>query len=161
MSDDSMKKGTGSDPFTDDEGVDEEPTSDQTEQQSKQASSDGGSATRQESPTTATGELGGVDDVDVEAESIVDKIPHGDHDVPLLLMRENVKSSRNGNTLQVHMYEETEQLVVDAEKAVQNSFDDKVRKMDINEALVIAAMANLDDVCRVLEVWGYDQEIGL
>jgi hypothetical protein len=59
------------------------------------------------------------------------------------------------------MYEETEQLVVDAEKTVQSSFDDKVSKIDINEALFIAAMANLDDVCRVLEVWGYDQEVGL
>lgn len=156
---DTMKQGTGSDPFTDGDSPDSETDNSSNDQQDKEASSDGGETATRE--VNSTEQLGGVADVDVEQVSVVDKVPHEDLDVPLRLIRENVKSSRDGNTLQVHMYEDTEQLVVDAEKAVQNSFNDKVSKMDINEALIIAALVNLDDVARVLEVWGYDQEIGL
>jgi hypothetical protein len=96
----------------------------------------------------------------IDPPSFVNEIPHSDSEIPLIMRRSGVKSSRNGGTLQVRMYKQTEDRVTAATHAVRGSFDESthVSKMDINEALVVAGLLNLDDVHKTLKTWGYGQD---
>ena len=94
----------------------------------------------------------------VDEPEITQSIPFEGQALPLLMTRDRVKPSRDGGTLQVRMYKETEDRVTAATHAVRGSFDESthVNKMDINEALVVAGLLNLDDVHKTLKTWGYD-----
>ena len=96
----------------------------------------------------------------IDPPNFVGEIPYSDSEIPLIVRRSGVKSSRDGGTLQVRMYKQTEDRVTAATQAVRGSFDETthVSKMDINEALVIAGLLNLDDVHKTLKTWGYDQD---
>ena len=143
----SMKSGGAPNPLSDDDAGGDE------------------SATSSDEPTQEPAQNGVVDaDTDGAESSPVDEpeitrsIPFEDQALPLLMTRDRVKPSRDGGTLQVRMYKETEDRVTAATHAVRGSFDESthVNKMDINEALVVAGLMNLDDVHKTLKTWGYD-----
>lgn len=140
---DSMKSGGAPNPLSDDDAVSD------------------GSATAGEEPMQdgAGGEDAGEGESSpVDEPEITQSIPFAGQALPLLMTRDRVKPSRDGGTLQVRMYKETEDRVTAATHAVRGSFDESthVNKMDINEALVVAGLLNLDDVHKTLKTWGYD-----
>jgi hypothetical protein len=133
----SMKSGAGDDPFADD-GT----TADQSGSES--------AATSQEDP------VGEINDTPVENPNVVDPVPFAEDTVPIKIMRDNIKTSRDGNVLQIALYQQTEDLLVDGEKEIRAAFDDKISKMDFNEAVLLAGLMNLDDVYGIFKAWGYD-----
>lgn len=100
------------------------------------------------------------DDIPLDETSVLDRIPHDyrrddDLDVPLIMARDGVKASRDGKILQIPTYAETHQMWQDGRDKIRFAFNDEARLTDINEAVVLAGLHNLDDVYRILERWGY------
>ena len=145
-----MKSGTGSDPFDD-----EADGSTGGEQANSTTKTTGDEAAKTEN------HLGGIEETPIEEPDAVGKVPFEDAEFPLKMARENVKSSRDGKVLQISSYAGTVERSVDAQKEVNSALNDKMSTMDFKEAVYLAGLANLDDVYRILQVWGYDNDDSL
>lgn len=100
------------------------------------------------------------DDVPLNETSVVDSIPYDykrdtGPDVPLVMARDGVKSSRDGQVLQIPTYSETHQMWLDGRDVIRYAFDLDASLTDINESIVLAGLLNLDDAYRIMESWGY------
>lgn len=105
------------------------------------------------------------DETPVENTNMVDTIPW-DTDRPngppgpLIMVRDSVKDSRTGGHLQIDLYPQTDEMMLNSWNEIDVSFEDKLSKMDFNESVLLAGLMNLDDVYRVMKTWGYDQGVG-
>jgi hypothetical protein len=139
-----MKSGTGS--FPDDDSGEESNGAATQAQQAEQAGDD---------------PIGGIEETPLEETDAVEDVPFEDSEYPLKMVRDNVKSSRDGKTIQIGAYKGTVDRGVRGEKIVDSALDDEMMTMDFKEAVYLAGLANLDDVYRILLTWGYDDDTSL
>jgi len=136
-----MKPGSGTDPFADVESEDESEDSG-TEKTGEGSQNDPGV----EEPAAAT-----------ETDTDASTTNPTSASLPFIYARDGVKQARS-HTFQLHYRNETYQQ----EKRVQSDLEDRlgedIYKVDLREAMIQAAFANLDDVENVLREWGYDAE---
>lgn len=142
----SMKSGTGTNPLEDENGDEE---------------SNGAATQAQQSEQAGDGPIGGIEETPLEETDAVEDVPFEDSEYPLKMVRDNVKSSRDGKTIQIGAYKGTVDRGVRGEKIVDSALDDEMMTMDFKEAVYLAGLANLDDVYRILLTWGYDDDTSL
>lgn len=142
----SMKSGTGTNPLEDENGDEE---------------SNGAATQAQQSEQAGDGPIGGIEETPLEETDAVEDVPFEDSEYPLKMVRDNVKSSRDGKTIQIGAYKGTVKRGVRGEKIVDSALDDEMMTMDFKEAVYLAGLANLDDVYRILLTWGYDDDTSL
>ncbi len=137
-----MKKGTGDDPFAEEEPAeseDEQEVSEeeQTEQPAEEPSTASESSTpdsESSSPSTET------------------------TDLPYYQRRSSVKEDRD-DVLQFFVREDTAQGEDDLERAVADALDirpKEIYKLDLREAALLVAMEHPDEVADKLREWGYE-----
>jgi hypothetical protein len=117
--------------------------------------------TSEQDQSTGERPLGGIEETPVEEVDAVGEVPFENSEYPLLMARDNVKSSRDGKTIQIGAYQGTVDRGVQGEKIVDSALTDSLSTMDFKEAVYLAGLANLDDVCRILLTWGYDNDNSL
>lgn len=127
-----MKKGTGDDPFADDEP--EEPEDDQPVEDPSTVSEPSMSDSETTSPPTETTTL------------------------PYYQRRSSVKEDRD-DVLQFFVREDTAQGEDDLERAVADALDIRPKelyKLDLREAALLVAMEHPDEIADKLREWGYE-----
>ncbi|MDQ2052651.1 hypothetical protein RBH26_19520 [Natronolimnohabitans sp. A-GB9] len=137
-----MKSGA-TDPFADDDGVDEEDEQDvkPVEQSSQTDESD----QPDEPPVEA----------DTSAQSTSNTRQFDRSDLPRIITRQKVKEDRD-DVHQLFVYEDTAKLEKEARRELEDRFENDVYKLDLREAIYRAGMENLDDAESVLREWGAD-----
>lgn len=124
-----MKEGAGEDPFASDE-----PTT-SSEERTESTETRDSDRTDGEVPRAAT--------------TSTDQSFH----IPYKFRRESVQEGRDRVPLFLH--EETKRDERDAQRELENRFDDSVSLTDLREALMRVGLEHLDEVEDQLEEWGY------
>ncbi len=127
-----MKKGTGDDPFADDEP--EEPEDEQPVEEPSTVSEPIMSDSEPASPPTETTSL------------------------PYYQRRSSVKEDRD-DVLQFFVREDTAQGEDDLERAVADALDIRPKelyKLDLREAALLVAMEHPEEIADKLREWGYE-----
>ncbi|NHX37586.1 MULTISPECIES: hypothetical protein [Halolamina] len=127
-----MKKGTGDDPFADEEP--EESEDEQSAEEPSAVSEPSMSDSEPASPTRETATL------------------------PYYQRRSSVKEDRD-DVLQFFVREDTAQGEDDLERAVADELDIRPKelyKLDLREAALLVAMEHPDEVADKLREWGYE-----
>ncbi len=130
-----MKKGTGDDPFADDEP--EEPEEPEAEQPGEQSPDDAELTMADADPATSSTET---------------------TTLPYYQRRSSVKEDRD-DVLQFFVREDTAQGEDDLERAVADELDIRPKelyKLDLREAALLVAMDHPEEVANKLREWGYE-----
>lgn len=131
-----MKEGAGEDPFASDEDADSEPTVDEpaVDEPASQTT------TEAEQTTTQSGERQGSD----QQQSL---------QIPYKFRRDGVQDGRD--RVPLFLQADTKSDERDAQRELEDRFDDDVSLTDLREAVVKAGLQHLDEVEANLEEWGY------
>ncbi|ELY41595.1 hypothetical protein [Natronorubrum sulfidifaciens] len=149
-----MKKGAGSDPFSD--GIDD--TADQNVEEDVDDVVD--DALEEEPEDEAPS-----DDIDVEEvveaanDEVVPELPQSGRDddgVPWVYTRNNVKHDRD--MVQFYLRSSVQDVEGELVDAVENELGTSVSKTDVREAAYVAAMRRPEIVAEELERWGFETE---
>ncbi|MFC6873448.1 hypothetical protein [Halobellus marinus] len=124
-----MKEGAGEDPF---------------------ASGDESSETRGEATTT---ESSRTEIKTTEAESTQSSRKRRSMQIPYKFRRDSVQDGRD--RVPLFLQSETKSSERDAQRELEDRFDDDVSLTDLREALMMAGLNHLDEVEAHLEEWGY------
>jgi hypothetical protein len=127
-----MKEGAGEDPFADD-----------SDDSSKSTSSTEVSEKRERESAT-DGESNGAETRRRDRRQIR---------IPYKFRRDGVQDGRN--RVPLFLQKETKNAERDAQRELEDRFDDDVSLTDLREALVMVGLEHLDEVERQLEEWGY------
>lgn len=128
-----MKEGAGDDPFADD------PDNSQSNE-SNEISVD----SEQDQQTSSNGRLSRDESVHRERQQIP---------IPYKFRRDSVQDGRNRVPLFVHP--ETQRDEREAQRTLEDRFDEDVSLTDLREALTMVGLNHLDEVEAQLEEWGY------
>ncbi|WP_226042854.1 hypothetical protein [Natrinema sp. DC36] len=124
-----MKEGAGEDPF---------------------ASSDESTDTTEETTTTETATS---ESETVETESTQSSRQRRSMQIPYKFRRDGVQDGRE--RVPLFLQSETKNSERDAQRELEDRFDDDVSLTDLREALMKAGLDHLDEVEAHLEEWGY------
>ena len=125
-----MKEGAGEDPFADDESADAESENEAEEQ-----------ATPSVETTEAT-----TNNSESQSEQRAARIPYK-------FRRDSVHDGRN--RVPLFLKPETKRMERDAQRELEERFDDEVSLTDLRESLMKVGLQHLDEVEANLETWGY------
>ncbi|MHC3439181.1 hypothetical protein ACYJ1Y_14060 [Natrialbaceae archaeon A-gly3] len=139
-----MKSGA-TDPFADDDGVDEDEEDEHEVKSVEQPSQTDESDQLDEPPVEA----------DTSASSASNTRQFDRSDLPRIITRQKVKEDRD-DVHQLFVYEDTADLEKKARRELEDRFENDVYKLDLREAIYRAGMENLDDAESVLREWGAD-----
>ena len=149
-----MKKGAGSDPFSD--TVDD--TDDQNEEEDVDDVVD--NALEEESEDETITDDAAIEEV-VEAanDEVVPELPQSGRDdggVPWVYTRDNVKQDRD--MVQFYLRSGVQDVEGKLVDAVEDELGTSVSKTDVREAAYVAAMRRPEIVAKELERWGFETE---
>lgn len=155
----SLKSGTGSDPWEDDddESTDEpdsKPTDGEDTPSSDPTPTTAGAESISTEPTT---ELA-VDETDQH--NVVNVTPHTDGKYPYLLARDSVSDDRDAATLSLPIGTETKKAYNRGILELDNErFEDsEIQNTDVAIASMLVGLQHLDEVESILREWGYGIE---
>ena len=154
----SLKSGTGSDPWEDDDQDEAEPEIESTEPET----------TPDEEPTTnqTTTETMSTEPTteppaaETDQHSVVDTIPHTDGQYPYLLARSSVSDGRDAATLSLPISTEMKKAYNRGILELDNErFEDaEIQNTDVAIASMLVGLQHLDEVEGILREWGYGIE---
>lgn len=130
-----MKEGAGEDPFADTTESDELSESDE--------------APSNEQPTDAQENTTGTERARERGESRARR----EMQIPYKFRRDGVQDGRS--RVPLFLQKETKRAERDAQRELEDRFEDDVSLTDLREALVLTGLEHLDEVELELEEWGY------
>lgn len=154
----SLKSGTGSDPWEDDDPDNEETGSETT---GTRATSDKETTTnstntepKSTDPTTETPVPG------TDQQSVIDMIPHTDGQYPYILARSSVSDGRDAATLSLPIGTETKKAYNRGILELDNErFEEaEIQNTDVAIASMLVGLQHLNEVEEILREWGYGIE---
>lgn len=126
-----MKEGAGEDPFASDDDTDSEPTVDES----------------------ATGAEDGPEYTTSESNEHQETDQQQSLQIPYKFRRDGVQDGRD--RLPLFLQEDTKSEEREAQRELEDRFDDDVSLTDLREAVMKAGLQHLDEVEANLEEWGY------
>jgi hypothetical protein len=154
----SLKSGTGSDPWEDDNPTDEEPEIESNESEtSPDEKSTTDDVTTDSISTEPTAEPPAPE---TDQHNVVDTIPHTDGQYPYLLARSSVSDSRDAATLSLPISTEMKKaynrgiLELDNER-FENA---EIQNTDVAIASMLVGLQHIDEIEDILREWGYGIE---
>jgi len=138
-----MKEGAGEDPFADDDTQSEpaadEPTGDNSAVDKSPGDGPGTGSAAELDTTIETDDRHGGDQQSLQ--------------IPYKFRRDGVQDGRDRVPLFIH--EDTKSEERDAQRELEDRFNDDVSLTDLREAVMKAGLQHLDEVEANLEEWGY------
>lgn len=135
-----MKEGAGEDPFAED-NTDSEPAVDEPTVDESAVDEPATQTTTEPEPTTTRSDERQESD---QQESL---------QIPYKFRRDGVQDGRD--RVPLFLQEDTKSDERDAQRELEDRFDDDVSLTDLREAVVKAGLQHLDEVEANLEEWGY------
>jgi hypothetical protein len=137
-----MKEGAGEDPFAEDERPEE------TEPERTITSTESAEPSTQESPTEQQSSA----DSDASENGNTTR-ERRQMRIPYKFRRDGVQDGRS--RVPLFLQKETKRAERDAQRELEDRFDDDVSLTDLREALVMTGLEHLDELELQLEEWGY------
>jgi len=154
----SLKSGTGSDPWENDDTADEVPEIESTESETtpneEPTTNEPTTETMSTEPTTEPPAA------EADQHNVVDTIPHTDGQYPYLLARSSVSDGRDAATLSLPISREMKKAYNRGILELDNErFEDAdVQNTDVAIASMLVGLQHLDEVDDILREWGYGIE---